>query len=287
MSSLSSINYTDINESCYSEDVKNLTKVNDTSPHLRISAKCELIQDKCFYQLLSLISFSFEDNPNLTIIGKESFRYCRNLTIINLSSCSKLKIISDYAFATCEKVTELLLPKGLLEIRSEAFRDLYLLIRVSIPASVKKLNAFDYCSKLEKVDFDEGLNLTSLERYVFAYTSITSFQIPEKVTKINGCAFSAKIMNITIHPNNNHLIVENNAILSLNKSILFFICNKTSESYEIPSTVITLEENCFYESQFKAVSFPSSIIKIEQWCFRSSKIVSFTIPENVKIISGI
>ena len=117
MNILLSLLYKDIDESCYSKDGKTLIKVNNTSPHLRISAKCEIIQLLCFYKLNSLISFSFEENPNLTTIGKESFSNCKNLTCINLSSCNKLKIISMYAFYSCEKVSEIFLPKGLLEIQ--------------------------------------------------------------------------------------------------------------------------------------------------------------------------
>ncbi|KAI5507447.1 regulation of response to stimulus, partial [Trichomonas vaginalis G3] len=192
MSSLSSLNYTDIIESCYSEDGKNLTKVNDTSPHLRISAKCELIQDKCFYQLNSLISFSFEDNPNLTIIGKESFYFCTKLSIINLSICNKLTKISNSAFYNCEEVTEILLPKGLIEINVAAFRYNIKLDHITIPASVEKIEsqAFDTCFELTYVIFEEGSNLTSLERTAFYYTNISSFQIPEKVAYVHGWVFS-------------------------------------------------------------------------------------------------
>ena len=137
MITILSIIYTDIEQRCYSSDGKTLTKVDDTSKYLRISAKCELIQDKCFYQLNSLISFSFQDNPNLTTIGKESFRECIKLSIIDLSSCNKLKIISEEAFYHCEKVTEILLPKGLLEIQFHAFANNILVTSVTIPASVE------------------------------------------------------------------------------------------------------------------------------------------------------
>lgn len=97
----------EIDQSCYSEDGKKLINVTDSSPDLLISAKCEIIQDKCFYQLTSLISFSFEENPNLTIIGSQSFYSCINLSKINLSVCNKLIKISDSAFEKCNKVTEI------------------------------------------------------------------------------------------------------------------------------------------------------------------------------------
>ena len=81
----------DIDSSCYSSDGKTLTEVKDTSPYLRISSTCEIIKDNCFNGLKTLFSFSFQENPNLTTIRDNSFNDCTNLTIINLSSCTKLK----------------------------------------------------------------------------------------------------------------------------------------------------------------------------------------------------
>ncbi|KAI5507444.1 ribonuclease inhibitor domain-containing protein, partial [Trichomonas vaginalis G3] len=288
MSSLSSPNYIDINERFYSQDGKNLTKVNDISPYIRISAKCELIYNKCFYKLNSLISFTFEENPNLTIIGKESFYECQNITNINLSSCSKLKIISGYAFYRCLKVAEILLPRGLLEIHTFAFCVNGLVTNITIPASVEIIGqeGIYACRKLENVIFEEGSNLTSLEDHVFAETGITSFQIPEKVSYIHGWAFhDGQLTNLSLHPNNNYLIIENNNIVySSNKSILFFICNKSFQTYEIPNTITTLGEYCLSYSDLKSITLPNSVTTIRSKSFTNSILTSVIIPKNVKSI---
>ncbi|EAX97766.1 surface antigen BspA-like [Trichomonas vaginalis G3] len=183
--------YKDIDKRFYSSDGKNLTKVNDTSLDLRISSTCEIIQDQCFYLLKTLFSFSFEENPNLTTIGKNSFCGCTNLTTINLSSCKKLTKISSYAFNGCSNVNQILLPEGLLEIGSSAFYSISQMTSIIIPASVEKIHnkVFNCCDKLQNVTFEEGSNLTSLENKVFTQTAITLFQIPEKVSKIHGEAF--------------------------------------------------------------------------------------------------
>lgn len=216
--------FKDINQSCYSSDGKKLTKVTDPSPYLKISAKCEVILDECFRELNTLISFSFEIDPNITTIGTRSFWGCKNLSIINLSSCTKLKTISYAAFGSCEKVSEILFPRGLLEIQKIAFFSNKLVTIVKIPASVKFIDreAFYFCEKLENAIFEEGSNVKSLENNIFAYTNITSFQIPENVSKVDGWIFSnAKFKNLTIHPNNKHFMVENNTLFSANKSVFF------------------------------------------------------------------
>ncbi|EAY17349.1 surface antigen BspA-like [Trichomonas vaginalis G3] len=270
--------YKDIDKNCYSSDGKILTKVNDPSPNLRISSICEIIQDKCFYNLKTISSFSFGENSNLTTIGENSFRGCRNLTIINLSSCTKLKKISSSAFNSCYNVTQILLPEGIIEIQRFAFASNYQVTSIIIPASVKIIYeyAFYDCSKPQNVTFEEGSNLVSLELNVFSRTAITSFQIPEKVSKVNGYAFmDGKLTNISVHPNNNYLTTDGNAVYSKDKSILFFILNKTG--YEIPNSVTTIGERCFYGSSIKTITIPINVKRIEHFAFMSCNLNNVTL----------
>ncbi|EAY17841.1 surface antigen BspA-like [Trichomonas vaginalis G3] len=276
----------DIDKSCYSSDGKNLTKVNDTSPELRISSTCEIINRRCFYDLNTLFSFSFEENPNLTTIESYSFSSCSNLTIINLSSCTKLTKISSNAFDGCINVNQIILPEGLLEIGDYAFQYIYQLTNIIIPASVKIIGyrSFCMCNELQNVSFPVGSNLTSLTTDVFAGTKITSFQIPEKVSDIDGEAFgSKKFTNISVHPNNNYLILDGNAVYSKNKSILYFICNKTE--YEIPNTVTTIGYNCFSYSSIETIIIPNSVTTIEGLCFHDSHIKTIEIPNSITSIN--
>lgn len=67
------IEYKDIPSDCYTDDGKTLREVKDSSPNLRISSKCEIIQENCFKELFSLEYFAFGVNPNLAVIGKDSF----------------------------------------------------------------------------------------------------------------------------------------------------------------------------------------------------------------------
>ncbi|EAX90731.1 surface antigen BspA-like [Trichomonas vaginalis G3] len=288
MSVLLALLYTNIAQTSYSEDGKILTYVTDSSPYLRISAKCEIIQDYCFKQLNSLISFSFEYNPNLITIGYQSFYECMNLSSINLSPCTRLIKISGYAFYGCENVSEILLPKGLVTIEHNVFSSNKLLTTIIIPASLEKLggSTFNVCLKLANVIIEEGSKLTSLESAVFWGINITSFQIPEKVTKVNGIALDDKIGNLTIHPNNAHLKLENGMILSADKSILFYVCDKTSEIFTIPNYVSILGDSCLYGSNIASISFPSSVTTIGSNCFSNSKLITITIPKNIKRIEA-
>ncbi|EAY04455.1 surface antigen BspA-like [Trichomonas vaginalis G3] len=272
------IEYKDIDQQYYSNDGKTLTKVTDPYPNLRISAKCEIIQEKCFYDLHSLEYFTFEENPNLTVIGCQSFYYCINLKIIDLSLCRKLKIISNNAFFNCNQVSEINLPHELHEIQDVAFYSCSNIQNIIIPASVELIGkyAFHSSSQLKDVIFEGDSKLTSLESGVFAFTSITSFHISEKITKISGFAFSdSQLTNLTINEKNKHLKLENNTVFSVNKSILYFICNK-SDTYEIPDYITTLGNELFYYSKLKSITIPPAVTTIGNNCFSSTKITSIS-----------
>ena len=116
--------------------------------------------------------------------------------------------------------------------------------------------------------FGEGSNLTFLEEIIFAHSSITSFQIPEKVSIVHGYAFTDRqLTSISVHPKNNYLTTNGNAVFSKNESILFFICNKIG--YEIPNSVTAIGEYCFYQSSIQTIIVPVNVKKIEGYVFSS------------------
>lgn len=281
------LSYTDIPTSCYSSDRKILNEVNDQSPHLKIFAECEIIQNSCFSRLDSLLSFTFYENPSLRIIGNYAFSGCKGLTIVNLSMCSMLETISIEAFAYCKNVTEILLPNSLQEILNSAFSSCEKISNVTIPASVRKIgsNAFSSCSTFKNVTFEPGSNLETLENAVFWNTNVLSFEIPENVSNISGTALSrGRITNLQIHPNNNHLKFKDNIIFSANYSILFFVFDSHIESYEIPDSVNILGDYCFYYLHIKSITIPNSVTTLKDGCFEYTEISTITIPESVKRI---
>ncbi|EAX88888.1 surface antigen BspA-like [Trichomonas vaginalis G3] len=262
--------YKDIDPSCYSADGKNLTSVNDTSSYLRISAKCEIVEYSCFYGLKSLISFTFEEKPNLTLIGPNGFGFCDHLTKIDLSFCHKLKIISAYAFYFCDAVEEILLPEGLLEIHGIAFGFIDKVKCITIPASVKIIqdSAFSEFTSLQSITFAEGSELTYLDNIFSGSFLITSFEIPENVAKVNGNVFfGTAVKNISIHHKNKYLILVDDTIYSSNKSILFCSFKYSSGEYEIPNDVITLGERCFYGLTLNNIIIPENVKRIEEYAF--------------------
>ena len=74
---------------------------------------------------------------------------------IDLSKCTKLKIIGAGAFACCGNLSKVNLPNSLKEIKECAFYTCCHLEEIVIPENIHIVgeSAFAYCGSLKKVDF--------------------------------------------------------------------------------------------------------------------------------------
>ncbi|EAX98118.1 surface antigen BspA-like [Trichomonas vaginalis G3] len=264
----------DIDDNSYSNDGKTLNRVTDNSSELRISAKCEIINSNCFNNLQSLVSFYFQDNPNLTTIKSYGFKECSNLNLINLSICTKLVKIESGAFQFCRQVKQVIFPSGLAEIGWFAFSDNMNITSIFIPKSLKVLgsSAFANCDSLREVSFEEGSVLKILDSGAFGYTNISSFQIPESVNYVDGNLFyEMPFINLSIHDLNTNLMIENNTVFSKDKSKLFLFGEKQFDTYDIPSSITSLEDSCFHYSKLTSMIVPSTIKRVGSFVFSSSK----------------
>ena len=68
---------------------------------------------------------------------------------------SDIKVIGDYAFATCRGFTSITLPSSLTRIGGYAFFDCYDITSITLPSSLTSIgaNAFDGCTNLASVTF--------------------------------------------------------------------------------------------------------------------------------------
>ncbi|EAY00236.1 surface antigen BspA-like [Trichomonas vaginalis G3] len=295
-----------------------LKGVNMPDPDLIISRNCIEIygnneNDYCFlYSRKTLVSFSFESNPQLTTIGKYAFYNCAKLQRIDLSSCTKLTIIRERAFSFCTSAKELYLPEGLKNIESYSFSETKIRSLI-IPNSVVEMkdHAFTKAESLTSINFKDGSKLLSLDSCVFSYTKLVEFEVPESVQSISGI-FLYKVFSLTIirvHPKNKYYISDDCAVYTKNYSKILsfapnstqtyvinsnvtdinngaFICAKCT-SIIIPPTVTYIGELAFYETRYlKQIELPPNITIIESYTFYFSAITSIDIPDNVTKINS-
>ena len=174
------------------------------------------IQQGAFGSCGNLKSVSIPDS--VTSIAQSAFEYCESLQYAEYGNAKYLgnaknahvalvlangqdysshpihpdtKMIADFAFATCQFVTEIEIPNGVISVGESAFRSCPSLTSVVVSGSVKSLGmgAFVDCYNLSNVTISDGVK--SIGEWAFTNcSSLTSIMIPDSMTCIGGFAFS-------------------------------------------------------------------------------------------------
>ncbi|MBQ8522590.1 MAG: leucine-rich repeat protein [Clostridia bacterium] len=151
------------------------------------------IGNYAFYNCTSLTSITLPSS--LTTIGTYAFSSCTSLTSIDLSACTSLTTIGDFAFySTALTNIDLSNCVNLTTIGEHAFSSCTSLTSITLPSSLTTIgaSAFGGCTALESVNLGDCVNLTTIGNSAFAKCSaLTSVVIPSNVTKIGQYAFSS------------------------------------------------------------------------------------------------
>ncbi len=121
-----------------------------------------------------------------------------------------VEVLSDLAFADCDRLITLYIPDSVTEIGNYAFANCYSLREIRLPVSVKKIGAglFQKCWNLKEVILPEGMLALGSDMFEGCH-ALYSLHIPSSVGSIERTAFSScrslkKVytdpMNISILP---------------------------------------------------------------------------------------
>ena len=162
--------------------------------------------------------------------------------------------IHEREFSNYASLTTISIPSSVTIIRNCAFNNCKSLKKIFIPGNVKSIEnrVFENCSLLNEAIISEGV--TSLGELTFANcSSLYSINIPNSITFIDKCAF-------------------------INCSSL--------ESVSIPKKIIEIEEGIFYGcSLLRKVDIPENISTIKYKAFGGcSQLKEIVLPENITFI---
>ena len=121
-------------------------------------------------------------------IGHEAFRYCSNLTSVNIPD--NVTKLDTRAFADCMNLASVNISEGVKEIGYAAFYNCPNLTSVTIPNSATNVGewAFGACSSLTSVSLPNALSKICKATF-YNCTSLTLIEIPNSVKEIGGWAF--------------------------------------------------------------------------------------------------
>ena len=226
----------------------------------------------------------------LTTIGDEAFLGCSGITEIDLPD--SVTSIGTYAFCGTG-LRDIAVPAGLDRISNYAYCNCKNLTKIEIPANIKAIypNAFNGCSNLSEVTFNEGLEVIGYS--AFSGTGIEEVVIPKSVwmmnfnyysneeetsayysTSSNASAFyNSKLKKATFTEGETHI-----------SRYAFHNCSQLTEVV-IPDTVTTIENNAFYGTGLRDIVVPAGLDRISNYAYGNCKnLTRIEIPANIKAI---
>ena len=187
-------------------------------------------------------------------IAPNAFYDNKTLERIDMTSCNKLTIIGEFAFAGCENLTNIIFPENIEEIRETAFSNCEALASVDL-SNCKKLDkigesAFNWCPSLEEI------------------------LLPESLSSIGKSAFcGCKIRNIDFSACK---------LLSKFPDNLFNMC-KSLEEVVWPPHLKEIGDVAFSDCEsLRRVELPDSVEVLGEQVFSGCKLKSLSLPKNIK-----
>ena len=199
--------------------------------------------------------------PNsVTSIGKYAFNDCYALKSVIIGD--GVSSIGEYAFSRCVALASVTIGDSVTSIGEGAFENCIVLENITIPNSVTSIGkrAFSGCEALlamygKYASQDNRCLIKDGKLLAFAPAGLTTYSIPNNVTKIGDSAF--------------------------------YSCN-TLESITIPNSVTSIGEWAFiYCDALKSITIPNSVVSIGDATFcHCDALASVTIGNSVTSIGG-
>mgnify|MGYP003302464600 CR=1 FL=1 len=185
--------------------------------------------------------------------------------ISKLTVPENVKSIGKYAFAGCEKLTEVHLPDTLEVLGNHAFRSCTVLTEFTIPKNLKVYYAgvLESCINLETINYN-AINC-DIKTITGSATSLPYSPFASNTLK------SLKYFNI------------DNSV----ESIPDYLCSGLTnvEQITIPSAVINIGTASFYKCAFTEIELPSKLESIGEYAFSETQLKSIDLPESLLIIN--
>ncbi len=228
---------------------------------------------------------SYEEAAAVTNIGK-AFENSEITSFNELQYFTSLKTIAEFAFLLCKKLTSITIPDSVTEIGTYAFSGCRGLTSVTIPDSVTKIGggAFANCDNLKSfygkfASDDNRCLIIDGVLISFAPAGITTYNIPDNVTKIGGDEFSDcdNLTSVTIP----------DSVTNLGESA-FSECDNLKSFYgkfasnDNRCLIVNGELNSFAPAGLTTYNIPDNVTKIGSWVFYDcGNLTSVTIPDSV------
>ena len=238
------------------------------------------------------------DMEDYTLSPGPWYSFGNKLKVVNITE--GVTSIGRVAFALCDGISEVTLPRSLDYIGQAAFSGCTNLCAIDIPNSVSNIgvSAFDSCSSLSRVSLPS--NLRAIPNGTFSHcVSLCEITIPDTVTFIGGGAFSGcSMLGELIIPSSVTEIADGafrdcagleyielpNSLTVINKNT-FRECVSLAEVI-IPDTVTSIDSYAFYNcDSLSTIDIPDSVTFIGEYAFMSSGLKEISLSNSIGSIA--
>ena len=164
---------TSLGDYCFQND-KKLSSVN-----IEACTGLTTIPNRAFQNCKALTSLDFTKCTELTLIHTNSFQNC-DLHMVDLSECSKIDTLREWAFAGNKNLKTIILPKSLRIIYGDAFNG-----DTSLENVVYLNEAFDW-TQTSTVVLNKPAAFNKVARTVKAYYYKDNINVPENMNNSDG-----------------------------------------------------------------------------------------------------
>jgi len=222
------------------------------------------------YEAAQMTYFNLVDNRDITDASffqyftgmtetyKACFALCKNLTKVILPK--HLSVIGDRAFSHSDKITSIIIPSEVKEIKKMAFNGTGL-TTITIPTNVTSMadSVFANCTNLDDVVFDMPCRVDTIGSATFlGCTSLSYITIPPSITTIPDS--------------------------------LFAFCSSL-ETVNISNGIKTIGDRSFYKcTSLRTLTIPASVTRIRNFAFNScgDNLVRINCnPKNPPVLEGV
>ena len=221
-------------------------------------------------------------------IGNYAFWSCDFLSQLTLPQ--SLMSIGNNVFSYCKSLSQLTLPQGLMSIGNNAFDQCYGLLQITIPSSVTSIgrSAFEFCNGLMQLTLQQGLTSIGSSAF-YCCRNLSQVTIPSSVISIGGRAFSGcdSLTEIYVDPENTAYSSKEGVLFNKDQTELCQYPNgKPNTSYTIPDGVTIVDIGAFMLCPvLSEVIIPDGVTCIESQAFYSNHgLAQVTIPGSVESI---
>ena len=181
-----------VNDFTYEINDKEVTITGYTgiATYMEIPAEIEglsvtSIQEEAFFGRSDI--FTVFVPKSVTYVGFGAFANCRNLYSVVFEGETE---IEDSAFYYCRNLLEIILPKGLEEVRAYTFTGCYRLQEADLPNSLTYIgdSSFYKCTSLQDIVIPR--NVTEIGDSAFAYSGVSNALLGSNVGTIGKLAFA-------------------------------------------------------------------------------------------------